>query len=291
MFAGKHLGSCQRGKLLVPAAALFFSSACGLAVAQGGSIPPTAAAERNPKLDNFQVLEFRRYSIKPGERGNFSHYFEAYFPEAFQQLGAIAAGSFLERGNETGFTWIRGFHTMDGRAVGNASFYYGPVWKEHKETLNNLMTDSDNVLLLRPLNPERGVMILPAVDPVTEPSGAQGVIVAQVFAVKKDEVDAFATEAEPAFAKYRAAGAREAGVLVTLDAKNNFPQLPIRTDGPFLVWLGILRDDQTLQRDLVPVTQQAAGTLESTGLLRGTPELIVLDPTLRSRMRWLPSWK
>ena len=48
-----------------------------------------------------------------------------------------------------------------------------------------------------------------------------------MFAVKANGVEAFAKEAESTFANYRAAGAREAGVLVTLDAKNNFPQLPI----------------------------------------------------------------
>jgi hypothetical protein len=41
-------------------------------------------------------------------------------------------------------------------------------------------------------------MVLPAVDPVTEPNGAWGVIVIQVFAVKKDDVEAFAKEAGPA---------------------------------------------------------------------------------------------
>jgi hypothetical protein len=85
------------------------------------------------------------------------------------------------------------------------------------------------------------------VDPVIEPKGAQGVVIAQIFAVKPGSVDAFAERAETAFAKYRDAGAREAGVRVTLDARNNFPQLPIRTDGPFLVWLKIVRDDQTLE--------------------------------------------
>lgn len=248
-------------------------------------------AVHDPLLSDFQVFEFRRYAIKPGERKHFESYFDTWFPEAFQQVGAIAAGSFVERGNPNGFTWIRGFHTMDDRAVANAAFYYGSVWNEHRDTLNALISDSDNVLLLRPLRPERGVMIEPAVDPVTEPDGAQGVVVAQVFAVKKDEAETFAREAEPEFARYRAAGAREAGVLVTLDLANNFPQLPIRTDGPYLVWLGIVRDDQTLQREFIPVTQQVAGTFVATGLLRGSPELAVLDPTRRSRIRWLPSWK
>ena len=109
------------------------------------------------------------------------------------------------------------------------------MWKEHKSTMNDLMIDSDNVLLLHPLDPQRGVGIMPAVDPVDEAGGAQGVVVAQMFALKPGSVDTFASQAEPIFASYRATGAREAGVLVTLDAPNNFPQLPIRTDGPYLV--------------------------------------------------------
>jgi hypothetical protein len=113
-------------------------------------------------------------------------------------------------------------------------------------------------------------------------------VVAQIFAVKSGNVDAFAKEAETTFAAYRAAGAREAGVLVTLDAKNNFPQLPVRTDGPFLVWLGILKDNQMLETAFTPVAQRSLLSLSATGLLRGTPELIVLDPTPRSRLRWLP---
>ena len=126
---------------------------------------------------------------------------------------------------------------------------------------------------------------------MAEPSGAQGVIFAQVFPVKKDQVEAFAEEVEPAFARYRAAGAREAGVLVTLDVNNNFPQLPIRMDGTYLVWLGIVRDDKAAQQDLIPIAQQVAGTLSASTSLRGAPELIMLDPTPRSRFRWLPSWK
>ena len=247
--------------------------------------------EHEARLHDFQTIEFRRYTVKPGERRHFAQYFDTYFPEAFQQLGAIAAGSFFERKNPNGFTWIRGFHTMDDRAVENAAFYYGSVWNEHRNTLNDLMTDSDNVILLRPSNPDRGVPILPAVDPVNEPNGAQGVVVAQIFALKAGSVGRFITAAEPTFAKYRAAGAREAGVLVTLDVPNNFPQHSVRTDGPYLVWLGVLRDNQTLERDFTPALNGSAASLNSIGLFRSAPEFIVLDPTPRSRLRWLPSWK
>ncbi len=267
---------------------LTVSALCNLILAQTNRPTRTASPWGNQDTSDFQVFEFRRYSIKAGEREHFAQYFESYFPEAFQQLGAIAAGSFFERRNQLGFTWIRGFHTIEDRAVANAAFYYGSVWHEHKKTLNDLMTDSDNVMLLRPLTPERGVPILPAVDPVTEANGAQGIVVAQIFAVKTNSVEAFAKEAETTFASYRAAGARESGVLVTLDVTNNFPQLPIRTDGPYLVWLAILRDNQMLENEFAPVAERSLTSLSATGLLRAAPELVILDPTHRSRLRWLP---
>jgi hypothetical protein len=256
--------------------------------AQTGQNSGNKAVDRVKHLKDFQVIEFRRYTVKEGERERFAEYFESYFPEAFQQMGAMAFGQFFERKNPVGFTWMRGFKNTDARAVINAGFYYGPLWREHAFTMNSLMVDSNNVLLLRPLNPERGVTVLPSVDPVTERKGAQGVVVAQIFAVKANSVDAFAQEAEAAFSGYRAAGAREAGVLVTLDAPNNFPQLPVRTDGPYLVWLGIVKDNQSLETQFTPLAERSSKSLSATGLLRGAPELVILDPTRRSRLRWLP---
>jgi hypothetical protein len=242
--------------------------------------------ERVKQLTDFQVIEFRRYTIKEGEREHFGQYFESYFPEAFQQMGAIAFGQFFERKNPLGFTWMRGFKNTDARAIINAGFYYGPLWREHASTINSLMVDSDNVLLLRPLTPAQGVVVLPAVDPIKEAKGAQGIVVAQIFAIKPNSVDAFAREAEQTFASYRSAGAREAGVLVTLDVPNNFPQLPVRTDGPYLVWLGILRDNATLETQFTPLAEHSLQLLSATGLLRSAPELVILDPTRRSRLRW-----
>jgi hypothetical protein len=143
-------------------------------------------------------------------------------------------------------------------------------------------------MLLRALSSERSVTILPAVDPVKEPDGATGVVVAQIFSVKPNSVDTFAQQAEMAFARYREAGAREAGVLVTLDVPNNFPQLPLCSDGPFLVWLGLIKDDQVLKTQFMPVLLQSQQSFSSVELLRGTPEIIILHPTHRSRLRWLP---
>lgn len=263
-------------------------AACSLGFAPSERATQQYTIDPAANLKDFQVYEFRRYTIKAGERQHFALDFDTFFPDAFEQEGAVVAGSFLERQKPNGFTWIRGFHTIDARAVLNSAFYYGPLWKEHRQRVNAYIDDSDNVMLMRPLSAEREIQILPAVDPVSEAKGAQGVIVAQIFSVKPDSVEAFAKAAEPAFAAYRESGAREAGVLVTLDAKNNFPQLPVRTDGPFLVWLGVVKDNQMLETSFTPAEQRAVATLAATGMLRGEPELDVMDPTPRSRLRWLP---
>jgi hypothetical protein len=250
------------------AATLFLIAVSASAMAQGNPAIDTNSMKTIAHLKDFQVIELRRYTIKKGEREHFAQYFDTYFPEVLEQLGTIIFGEFFERKNPSAFTWIRGFHSMDDRAIANAVFYYGPVWKEHKSTMNNLLIDSDNVLLLRPLTPERGLIILPAVDPITEVNDARGIAVAQIFAVQANSVEEFAKEAEATFASY--------------------PQLPIRTDGPYLVWLGILKDNQMLKNEFTPLAERSLPALSATGLIRGTPELVVLDPTHRSRLRWFP---
>jgi len=266
----------------------------GLALATAGAT--AAAANDQPKgnamdtvahLEDFQVIEFRRYTTAPGARAHFVRYFDTYFPEAFEQLGAIVFGQFTERARPEGFTWLRGFHDINARPIVNSAFYYGPLWKEHRVKVNAILPDSDNVMLLQPLQADHGVTVLPAVDPVTEPDGAKGIVVAQVFPVRKGSEADFATRAEVEFARYRMEGVHAAGVLVSLDVPNNFPQLPIRSDGPWLVWIGVVRDDTTLEARLAPVMSSAETALAGSGLARGAAERIVMDPTPRSRLRWL----
>ena len=237
----------------------------------------------------FPVVELRRYAIRPGERERFARCFDGYFPEAFQQLGAIVFGQFLERANESWFTWLRGFPSLDARAEINGEFYDGGLWKEHAAQTNQRILDSDNVLLLRPLGPGRGLSVLPVVDLGADVAGAAGVVVLQIFAIKPGEEAELERSAEEAFAAYKAAGAHEAAVLVTLDVPNNFPRLPIRGDGPYLVWVGVAKDDSMLER-LAPLFERSARSPGTLGHLRGAPELVLLDPTRRSRLRWPHEW-
>lgn len=234
----------------------------------------------------YSVIELRRYKIKPDQRAAFARYFESYFPEAFQQLGASVIGHFLERGQSGRFTWLRGYADMDARLAVNKAFYLGPVWAEHKRLMNDMMVDSDDVLLLCPAFAQRGVQATRAADPVGEPDGATGIAVAQVFDVRAGLSDAFLDRAIEWFDAYRGRGAVEAAILKTLDVANNFPQHPIRADGSYVVWAGMVRDQQALD-GLRTLLDKAAAGLGASGMLRGETELLILDPGARSRLRWM----
>ena len=110
---------------------------------------------------------------------------------------------------------------------------------------------------------------------------------AQVFAVKAGSTAAFVEMSAPMFEAYRLAGIHECGLLSTLEVPNNYPRLPFRTDGEYVAWLGVAASDAALDTGLRPAIRGAREMLANSGLLKGTPELIILDPTPRSRLRWV----
>jgi len=254
------------------------------ALAQSPAKSEPKTIDQLPYSNAYPVVELRRYTIKPGQRDHFARYFDAWFPEAFQQLGALAVGQFLEQDKIDGFTWIRAFRSLEDFAIAKSAFYYGPVWREHKKTLNDLMVDSDNVLLLTPQE-NGGIAMLPAVDPVLETTSSRGLVLAQLIKAKPEALTEVTRRAAAEFDRYRAAGARQAALLVTLSANNPFPQHPIRTDGPYLVWMGLISDDAALKDRVLAQMQRGGRVLTETSLLQGVPETIVMTPTPRSRLR------
>ena len=247
----------------------------------------TLSMESVQHLQDYQVIEFRRYVTAPGRRADFIRYFDTYFPEAFEQLGAMVFGQFAERGHPDRFTWLRGFRDINARPVVNAAFYYGPLWREHRIKVNAILPDSDNVMLMRPLHPQRGITVLPAVDPVLEERGAQGIVVAQVFAVKKGSEAAFAQRAEQAFAAYDGDGVRTAGSW----CRWMYPTISRNCRSARMApgWCGWAssRTMPSLQRTLAPKLDAAERALAKDDSVRGPVERVVMDPTPRSRLRWL----
>jgi hypothetical protein len=230
----------------------------------------------------FPVIELRRYTVQLAERTNFGRAFETYFPEAFQQLGSIIFGQFLEREDPSRFTWIRGFHDVPARKTVNEAFYDGPLWREHRGTMNDRLIDHTDVLLLRPVAPEHEheIPVLPTVDAIRG-TGAHGLVWAHIFAVKPE---ALADVVDRCRAIPDVDGVRPGGLLVSLDVPDNFPRLPFHTDIPYVVRLAIARDEAALARAQASDIDLARVIPADT--LRRPAEVLVLEPTPRSRLRW-----
>ncbi len=146
------------------------------------------------------VLELRRYTLHPGRRDELISLFEREFVSPQEAVGAHLFGLFRVPSSPDEFVWLRGFPSLAARADALSAFYSGPVWRRFRDEANATMVDSDNVLLLRPV-----------VRGLASPPPGSGVYVS--------------LEASPsAFA-----------VFETEPSPNNFPQLPVRTDGPFTV--------------------------------------------------------
>ncbi|WP_103351465.1 NIPSNAP family protein [Amycolatopsis sp. CA-128772] len=151
------------------------------------------------------VLELRRYTLHPGRRDELIELFEREFIEPQEAAGAHLFGLFRAPAAPDEFVWLRGFRSLASRKAALEEFYFGPVWKEHRPAANATMIDSDNVLLLRPVH--RGL---------AAPPPGEGVYVT---------VTSPSPPPDPVFAAFE-----------TEPAENTFPQLPVRTDGPFAVW-------------------------------------------------------
>jgi quinol monooxygenase YgiN len=151
------------------------------------------------------VVELRRYTLHPGRRDELIELFEREFVEPQEAAGAHLFGLFRSRAAPDEFVWLRGFRSMEARKEALEEFYFGPVWHRFRDAANATMIDSDNVLLLRPVR--RGLASPPPGAGLHVTISSSGHPPASAFA-------AFETEQSP----------------------NNFPQLPVRTDGPFSVW-------------------------------------------------------
>ena len=107
------------------------------------------------KNETIKVIELRNYLLKSDVRDRFIDYFEKHFVESQNVLGGFVLGAFKIKDESDRFFWIRGFSEMTSRSRFLPEFYYGEVWKKHGGEANEMMIDSDNVYLLKPVNREQ----------------------------------------------------------------------------------------------------------------------------------------
>ena len=108
---------------------------------------------RQENLEDINVLELRNYLLKPNLADTFSQYFHSKFVAPMNDLGGYTLGEFKINGVNDRFVWLRGFTNMKTRVKFLNDFYLNsPTWKEYGKGANEMMINSDNVYLLKPLH-------------------------------------------------------------------------------------------------------------------------------------------
>jgi quinol monooxygenase YgiN len=223
------------------------------------------------------VVELRRYSLHPGARETLIELFEREFVETQEAVGISVLGTFRDADDPDGFVWLRGFADMSTRLDALRAFYEGPVWARHRDVANATMIDSDNVLLLRPLDPASRLALDPAHRPRTrDPRGAVAVTVCPLDSTSADAFrNLFVNEIEP---ELHQAGANVRARFVSEHSKNTYPRLPIREGEEVFVWVSAFANERARDEHLKSIDLRTL----TAGQLAGDAETHRLQPTTRS---------
>ena len=239
----------------------------------------------------YPVVEFRQYTLRPGQREVLIDLFDRDFIESQEAAGMAIVGQFRDLDEPDRFVWIRGFASMPSRAQALASFYGGPVWKAYSAQANATMIDTDNVLLLRPVTARSGFKAL-ATDrlPIGHALAAPSCILVTLYYRNNPFDQAFADffdrQARPVLIE---TGATPLAWLQTEHAENTFPALPVRTGENVFVWLARFPSPAHLGSHLRQL--RLSGQWQNlvlpalSAMTAGAPQQLRLTPTTRSLLR------
>jgi hypothetical protein len=201
------------------------------------------------------LLELRQYTLRPGQRDTLIDLFDGSLVEPQEAAGMAILGQFRDLEDPDRFVWLRGFPSLERRALSLQAFYGGPVWRKHAAAANATMMDSDDVLLLRPV---RGSL---------SSSPSPGV---WLFEVYLGQV--------PFDAPALAAGLDALACFTTAYVPNTFPALPVREDEHAFVWCRRYETRASLEDHLPHVDALRLPSLVGR-------QRLILAPTAGSRLR------
>lgn len=189
----------------------------------------------------FDVVELRRYAMRPGARDTLIDLFEREFIETQEACGMVALGHYRDRDDANGFVWLRGFPTFESRRDALAAFYTSQTWLAHRDAANATMVDSDNVLLLRAARANSGFDMrgLSRSGGAERDGAAASQVAVSVLMLdgRADEtlIGAFESDVLPQLRAH----ARRVAYLVTEERANDFPRLPVRDGEHAVVVAGV----------------------------------------------------
>jgi hypothetical protein len=237
------------------------------------------------------ILEHRNYLLKPNVLEHFIDYFEEHFIVTQEAVKMQVLGQYRIIGDPDHFVWLRGFSDMQTRLEGLQSFYGGPVWKKYGPAANDMMIDSDNVLLLRPLgaiadltcgSSSEAVAAELAAGTISPDTGVIAIAAHHALPGKRDAlIEQFQNQIMPI---YRDEGIQVRGCFVAEMSENTFPSLPVIQNQDDLVVITAYESEASCQGQC----DRTAGRIDQRiSVLLNTPsDSLWLSPTLRSPIRY-----
>jgi quinol monooxygenase YgiN len=251
-----------------------------------------SAAQADPKppaSDRYAIVELRQYTLRPGQRDVLITLFDREFVETQEATGMRIYGQFRDGDNRDRFVWIRGFTDMETRARALTAFYSGPVWKTHGRAAASTMIDSDNVLLLHPVDHADGFDLQPAARPAVGSPPPASLVVATIYDLRDGTTREF-----PAFFRetllplLRDAGTAPRAAFESEHAKNTYPALPVREGEDVFVWFASFASPAAYVAATERLSQSSAWANAESELktyLESSPQHLRLRPTGRSLLR------
>lgn len=246
------------------------------------------------------ILEFRQYTLHPGQRDVLITLFDREFVETQEAVGVRVVGQFRDLDDPDRFVWVRGFRDMPTRAEALSAFYGGPVWRQHRDAANATMIDSDDVLLLRPVDDRSGFPVpglanhgrdaeldRPSVHATAMTASLVGATIYHWDSPVDDEFVRFFDESvRPVMFE---TGAAPLACLQTEASQNTFPALPVRTGENTFMWFSRFTslEQYRKHRDLLAQSTKWIETVlpELSERLSVPPIQLRLAPTARSLLR------
>lgn len=225
----------------------------------------------------YSVIELRNYLLKPGMQAPFSRYFAKHFVDSQRALGGAVLGQYSIDDLEDHFFWIRGFKDMRARSRFLREFYEeGAVWNEFGTAANDMMIDSDNVHLLKPL--DTGKLSLGR-NQEGEIDDESGVVQIDYFYAKPDAVDDLVEFISDKYEPFlRRHGVEEVSFWASELEENDFPRLPVFQDENLVVAIKSFEDDRDYRSKTEALRKAGAAIEDELDTLIDVKRVLILHP-------------
>lgn len=237
------------------------------------------------------VVELRNYLIKPGMLEHFIDLYEWVLTDLQEAFNMTILGQFRLEGQPDRFVFIRGFENLDTRLNSETFFYEGPVWAKFGPITNSLIEEFHNVHLLRPLGEIGELTCGRTTRDVANGlaagtlSAETGVIAVDLYRAQPGKCKALGEEFQAQIAPaLDHVGIQLRGAFVAEMGRNEFTRHPAIQDPDELVVFSAYQSMDACRDQRAQVKPHIE--VATKGLLASPSETLLLNPTLRSVIRY-----